>query len=67
MNVPCSRRVEAGPKRVLDPLGRAAVAGDLAVVVMGLGDDGRHLLEGHAERVVVGACRGRPRRRWDRS
>ena len=60
MKVPCSRRVEAGPKRVLDSLGRAAVAGDFAVVVMGLGDDGRHLLEGHAERVVVGRVgRGR--------
>ena len=54
MNVPCSRAVEAGPQRVLDPLGRPAVAGHLAVVVVGLGDDGGHLLEGHAERVMVG-------------
>ena len=46
--------VEAGPERVLDALVGAAVAGDLAVVVVRLVDDGRHLVEGHAERVVVG-------------
>ena len=54
MNVRVFQAVEAGPECVLDPLGRAAMAGDLAVVVVRLGDDGRHLLEGHAERVMVG-------------
>ena len=60
MKVPCSRRVEAGPKRVLDSLGRTAMAGDLAMVVVSLGDDGRHFIEGHAKRMVVGRVgRGR--------
>ena len=59
MNVPCSMRVVAGPQGVLDALGRPAVAGDLQLVVVGRGDDRVHLLEGHAERVVVvGVGRG---------
>ncbi len=46
--------VEAGAERILDPLGGSAVSGHLAMVVVSLGDDGRHFVEGHAERVVVG-------------
>ena len=46
--------VEAGAERVLDALGCAAMPGDLAVIVVGLGHHRRHLLEGHAQRVMVG-------------
>ena len=45
--------VVASPQRVLDALGGAAVAGDLELVVVRGGDDGVHLLEGHAQRVMV--------------
>jgi hypothetical protein len=45
--------VVAGAQGVLDALGGAAVAGDLQAVVVGRGDDGVHLVERHAERVVV--------------
>src|SRR5262249_41345525 len=45
--------VVAGPQGVLDALGGPAVAGDLDLVVVGGCDDGVHLLEGHAEGVVV--------------
>ena len=52
-------RVVAGPQGVLDALGRAAMAGDLEPVVVGLGHHGVHLVERHAQRVmVVGVGRG---------
>ena len=46
-------RVVAGPQGVLDPLVRPAVAGHFQLVVVRLGHHGVHLLERHAQRVVV--------------
>ena len=46
--------VEPGAERVLDALGCAAMPRDLAVIIVGLGHHRRHLLEGHAQRVMIG-------------
>src|SRR6516162_4113159 len=43
----------AGTDGVLDPLGGAAVAGHFQAVIVGGGDDGVHLVKGHAQGVVV--------------
>ena len=52
-------RVVAGPQRVFDPLGRSAMAGDLQPVVVGRRNHRVHLLERHAQRVMVVDVRAR--------
>jgi len=46
-------RIVTGLERILDSFRRAAVTGHLQAVIMGRFDDRVHLLERHAERVVI--------------